>query len=452
VLPASGWGLDSRGPIGHRCPAAGSVRARRAATRRRSTSIPSSSGARPLSYREDAAYIDPLLALRGLCALGVLLVHALGASDLSFRHYLEEGWAFGSVSQAIVASLTPTTGKNFVLFFFVHSGYLIGKIFFMGRYGPDAPGILRYYRARLLRIAPLLYVNLVFCLLFVVPALPSWSKILGDFLFINNYTGRGINGVTWSMSWEMQYYLLAPFVFFAFRAPTRRNVAWVLGLAVACEILANLGVTKYPPIEFLFYFLLGFAINLMLRLSDRRAFRGSVLLAVGGGFFLGHGIYYALANNGAEPLANTLIGIASAMAIYLLELPRPDGTAARPFERYGTPRLLVLRAATWTGILSYGIYLWHLPLLSLLNERVYAATHALIAALGGVETGWLRMLLFHAVQLPAVTALTLAVSLLTFFTVELRFRPGLYNRGSSRFTRRLVPGWLRRGLAAGVAR
>ena len=370
-----------------------------------------------MSYRETPVYIDNLLALRGLCALGVLLVHSLGASDLSFRHYVENDWAFGALSQQIVASLTPTTGKNFVLFFFVHSGYLMGKVFFMDRYALDKAGIMRFYKSRLLRIAPLLYVNLVFCLLFVVSTMPSWKQGLGDFLFINNFTGRNINGVTWSMSWEMQYYLVAPLVFMCFCIPSSRNLILVLCLAVFFEVLANVGITKYPPTEFMFYFLSGFAINLALRQWDVQKFRGSAWVAVAGGFFVGNAIYYVLVNN---------------------DLPRADETAAMPQEGYGLFRLLVLRFWTWAGILSYGIYLWHLPLLSFINDSAVRVAHALFAALGDVETGWQRMLLFHMVQMPAILVATLLVSLFTFLTVEIRFRPGLYSWDSSRYVGRYI--------------
>jgi len=116
-----------------------------------------------LSYREPPVYIDHLLAIRGLSALGVVMVHSLASSDLSYRFYVEHGWEFGATWQPILTALLPETGKNFVLFFFVHSGYLMGKVFFMGRYSTDRQGLRRFYRGRLLRIAPLLYVNLIAC-------------------------------------------------------------------------------------------------------------------------------------------------------------------------------------------------------------------------------------------------------------------------------------------------
>jgi peptidoglycan/LPS O-acetylase OafA/YrhL len=398
-----------------------------------------------LSYREPPAYIDSLLAIRGLCALGVAVGHLIGASKLSFRWYLENGWEFGSTSHAVFAALLPTTGKNFVLFFFVHSGYLMGKIFFMDVYGLDRSGLARFYRGRFLRIAPLLYLNLIVCLLILPSANPTILEALGDFLFLNNFTGRAINGVTWSLPWEMQYYLIAPFVFAIFAVPSRKALLQVIALACALEIASVLGMRDMPPTEFFFYFLLGFAVNLALRHCDGRRFPGSTALAVVGGFFVANGVYYVLFNAGLERVAaNPLIGVAAALTIYLLELPRADPSAPLPYERYGTLRLMTLRFWTWTGILSYGIYLWHLPISLLCTPLTVEAARALIDALGGVDAGWQRVLIFHGVQAPIILGLTLVVSAITFFTVEIRFRPHLYKWDSSRYVRSMLAAAARR--------
>jgi peptidoglycan/LPS O-acetylase OafA/YrhL len=392
-----------------------------------------------LSYREPPGYIDNLLVIRGLCALGVAAGHLVGASRLSFGWYLEHAWEGGATSHAIFTALLPTTGKNFVLFFFVHSGYLMGKIFLMDAYGLDRRGLVRFYRGRFLRIAPLLYLNLLVCLLILPSANPTVVEALGDFLFINNFTGRGINGVTWSLSWEMQYYLIAPFVFAIFAVPSRRALLQVIALACLFEIASILGMRDLPPTEFLFYFLLGFAVNLALRHFDGRRFPGSTALAVVGGFFVANGVYYVLFNAGLERVAaNPLIGVAAAGTIYLLELPRADSSAPQPYERYGTLRLLTLRFWTWTGILSYGIYLWHLPISLLGTSFAVRAATTLIDALGGIDAGWQRMLIFHGVQVPMIIGATLLVSAITFFAVEIRFRPHLYKWDSSRYVRSMI--------------
>ena len=386
-----------------------------------------------MSYREQPIYIDPLLVIRGLCAFGVLLGHCTGSSELSFRWYLEHDWEFGEASRAILSALAPTTGKNFVLFFFVFSGYLMGKVFLMGGYAFDREGIKRFYRGRFLRIAPLLYVNLIFCLLFLPSANPTLLEALGDFLFVNNYTGTSINGVTWSMSWEMQYYVIAPFVFALFRTPSKKVLIGLVALALLFEVLAGLGVKEFPPTEFLFYFLLGFAVNIALRHFNRTRFAGSTALAVFLGFFVSNGVYYALFNSGLEWLANPIIGIAAAFTIYLIELPRIDESKPPAHSHYGMPRLIILRFWTWIGILSYGVYLWHLPILQLVDSFTVRTAHLFIDNWEGVEAGWQKMLIFHAIQLPTVIILTLVVSLITFLAVEVRFRPHLYRWDSSRY-------------------
>jgi peptidoglycan/LPS O-acetylase OafA/YrhL len=149
-----------------------------------------------MSYRSQPGYVDPLLAVRGLSALGVLLVHCLGNTHLSWRQYLAHGWQGSQELHQILLMINPSTGKNFVLLFFVHSGYLIGKVFCNERYATDAVGIARFYRGRLLRIAPLLWFNLVVCLALSTRVELRPVRWLGEFLFVSNYTGEAINGVT----------------------------------------------------------------------------------------------------------------------------------------------------------------------------------------------------------------------------------------------------------------
>lgn len=385
-----------------------------------------------MSYREEPVYVDNLLALRGLCSLGVALVHLIGESDLAFRNYLLTEWQFGEFSQIIVSSLIISTGKNFVLFFFVHSGYLMGKVFFMERYEIDGSGLTRFYKGRFWRIAPLLYVNLLVCWLLLPSANPTTLEALGDFLFINNFTGRDINTVTWSLSWEMQYYLIAPFVFLLFANISKKTFYWILVASLFFLILSALDIRKYPPIEYFFYFMIGYAINIALRHFKQRQFRGCATLAVVGGFFGGNFIYYLLFNNGFEEVANPFIGIMAAVTVYILELPRKDETNVTAQSQYSIPWLLFLRFWTWTGILSYGIYLWHVPVQYLIDDFVRDWTLSILQSSVTTVT-WQSVLIFHSIQLPLALGATILISLATFFLVETRFRPNLYSWDSSRF-------------------
>jgi peptidoglycan/LPS O-acetylase OafA/YrhL len=311
----------------------------------------------------------------------------------------------------------------------------MGKVFFMGRYAVDRPGILRFYKGRFLRIAPLLWVNLALCWLLLPTADPTPVEALGDFLFVNNYTGRDINGVTWSLSWEMQFYLLAPLVFAYFCRWSKTLLLQLVLLAVTFEILAWFGIKEFPPTEFLFYFLIGFGVNHALRHVHAHKFAGATVLAFVL-FFVGNAVYYAIENSGAEALANPFIGVVAAVVIYLIELPRPDEGAIAAEPRYAPPALLALRFWTWMGMLSYGIYLWHLPILELIDGSTVDVASFIIGGLGLEDTGWQRVVVFHATQVPIVVGLTLVVSLTTFLLVETRFRPNLYRWDSSRYVLR----------------
>ena len=218
-----------------------------------------------------------------------------------------------------------------------------------------------------------------------------------------------------------------------FWAPSKKTLLSIVALAILFEILAGFGIKEFPPTEFLFYFLLGFGVNHALRFFNHRKFPGSTAVAIVVGFFAGNGVYYVLFNSDAEWIANPIIGIVAAFMIYLIELPRADEDAVQSYERYGTARLITLRFWTWMGILSYGVYLWHLPVIYLAGPTLVESSYLFVQNLTGVEAGWARMLVVHAIQIPIILGITVLVSLITFFTVELRFRPHLYHWDSSKY-------------------
>ena len=240
-----------------------------------------------MAFNEKPGYIDNLLAVRGLSSLGVLLSHCLNFPNMyTLKTHLESGAMYGSRLGELLQMLWCSTGSNFVYFFFVHSGYLMGKVFFMGSYQVTSEGIKRFYRGRFLRIAPLLYFNLVFCLAMYANSDPNPLKLLGDVFFVNNLTGRNINPVTWSLSWEMQYYLMSPFVFLLFYRSRAVFMLFILSLFGLLFIVYDPGNFLASTVKFLFMFLIGFSVNPLLKSTSLVKFKWSAFVAIGL-FFMG---------------------------------------------------------------------------------------------------------------------------------------------------------------------
>jgi len=386
-----------------------------------------------MSYGKEPEYIDGLLILRGLSSLGVLFAHSItyDKDEISFAFYLHNNWEFSDTLKQLFLAFLPDTGGNFVIFFFILSGYLMGKVFFLGSYQFSNTDIIRYYKSRFLRIAPLLYFNLIICAALFVWSFPHPLKTLGDFLFINNITGRSINQVTWSLSYEMQYYLMAPFVFYIFGKDNLNNLLWIFFAVIILSLFRVYSdqLLLAQCFKFLFVFLAGFSVNILLRTLPLRKNKFGNFFAIVFGFFAGNLVYYYLSNLGRPWLAFWALIVFAMGTVYLLEIPRKEDrveAAPKPFK------ILFLRFWTWMGILSYGIYLWHFPILHTQHIKTIKFL-GVLAENGYVFSKWQETLIYHMTMLPLVIFLATLVSLVTFFLIEIRYRPNLYSFGNSRY-------------------
>jgi len=165
-------------------------------------------------------------AVRGIAALLVFLFHFLTLNKLS-------ALTAGGVDLTQVAQ----AGHIGLDIFFVLSGFLIFRsIYFNGVNW-------RYFQRRFVRIAPIYYFSLAFCVVFFGPKLGldavGLRNILSHVFFLQSFdpgTYYGINPVLWSLSIEMIFYAFLPLFFFC----TRRNARWIV---VGC--LAMLAVTYW---------------------------------------------------------------------------------------------------------------------------------------------------------------------------------------------------------------
>lgn len=358
--------------------------------------------------RRDAP-VDYLMALRGIALLGVMLGHLFSVGFMSVGALVtksEIGWerhaAPFDIWRTVVEIVTPFAGLNFVILFFVLSGYLMGKVFFEGRHDAVS-GKGEFYFSRFLRLAPLLYFNLLICLALVPFAVWSPLMVAGDFLFITNLTGRGVNAVTWSLSHEMQYYLAAPFVFLLFRHRRR----WALHGALLLALVGLLIGRFVPPLAYVGCFLAGFAINLM-KLPAISPTAKRLLLAAGlAVLHLGFNGLYFLQLDDAAILLSTVASVGLV------------ATADMALDRREKPSLF-LRFAACTGALTYGLYLWH-----------YVIDRSIAVRLERLLPKYLldfadQVAAFTTLEFLLVPLLSYPLSYFTFVTIERYFRPSLY--------------------------
>jgi peptidoglycan/LPS O-acetylase OafA/YrhL len=369
--------------------------------------------------------VDYLMILRGMAVIGVLLGHAFGIGTHSVgvivskssgaSYAFHEPFSFG---YSVIEVLTPIIGRNFVILFFVLSGYLMGKVFFTGHH--DAlKGKFEFYKARYLRLAPLLYFNLLVCAALFSGADLSPIKAIGDVLFITNITGRGINLVTWSLSPEMQYYLVAPFIFLLFQRARYADLAGAAALAAILFVLPIVwSIAAYFDVAFAF--VAGFSVNLLLRIFRFRIAPSVKVWALLVGVILLHIVYNLLWFFGHPRFADLGTVLIAITTVAVCEAPERGNALARTGIKF-----FLLRFGMLTGFLTYGIYLWHYAII-VTRASVFDAVAARVGQVLSLSM-WQMSILYHAIQIPIVMAMSYVLAYITFVFIENRFRPNLYS-------------------------
>jgi peptidoglycan/LPS O-acetylase OafA/YrhL len=361
---------------------------------------------------------DGLLALRGLACSVVILMHCLTPTvrkTLQVRN-IDLSWIF--------------FGHGFagVWIFFTLSGYLMGKAFFAERYEISYQGFSKFYRNRVIRIFPLYYFVLFFQTILVYPdglRIENWGYMLKPLTFtLALVPGNLVNGSLWSLSTEIQFYLLVPFIFLLTRNLVHRSKSFILVvmLGVAASFMGIRGLIwyslydamradfwlyvrhiYYPLLTNLDLFLLGFLMNALFqnqhvakpgkigiigylprrfsRVWDwlHQSIRSNchllgVLLILGFYLATSHHLYFQ--EQWSSP-TRTFSGFRTSMTSLFL----PSLTALTvclfigAFEGWGqfkyrmaalSPSILIkqpIRCVEILGILSYGLYVWHIPIL-----------------------------------------------------------------------------------------
>jgi peptidoglycan/LPS O-acetylase OafA/YrhL len=320
-------------------------------------------------FQNSSARSAPLDGLRALAAISVLVFHVW--------LYAPNGPPSPRTSLWDKVMFELNLG---LICFFVLSGFLLYRAFARASLS-DGPRVdfKRYAVRRAARIVPAYWVCLagsvvLYWLLGPRQMLPSIEQIPLFAVFAQNYsadTVMALNPVTWTLSIEMALYLTLPLIgLAAYRLGPKRigyQVALLvslIGVTIAWNAMVYTG--DWRPIgpkvlpAYIGHFALGMLGALWFERSRKvgsgplGASATAVLFAAGAGIvFLG--AYWHEAGGGGLTYA-TFSGLPAALGFTLMITAAAAGQG---------PAISWLRARPLVaiGVISYGVYLWHLPLL-----------------------------------------------------------------------------------------
>jgi peptidoglycan/LPS O-acetylase OafA/YrhL len=371
--------------------------------------------------------IPGLEGLRGLAAVAVLIYHVQRqlAPSTTELPVLSEG----------------TLLAHGVTLFFVLSGFLLFRPFVVARLdNKRMPNTRRYLVNRLLRIFPgYIAVLLVVSLLMRVAWLPpradgepseygvlTLPQTLLEATLMQSYLPWGVRTgleVAWTLTVELTFYLMLPLLA---AVAARAGKPWV-AVAIPVAVMFAVGIAgklwfvlSQAPLteeqrttfewganwqsvisrsilvhaDLFAYGMLAALFFVALRRGDLPAglMRFRWVLGVGAAAVL-----LLSTTNGIGILVEPLVALASALLLLLVAIPRHSGD-------FGTAaRFLEIAPVRWLGLVSFSIYLWHLPLVRYLRHHDAVFADDALGLLGNIAL---------------IAALTFVLSALSYYAVE----------------------------------
>jgi peptidoglycan/LPS O-acetylase OafA/YrhL len=363
--------------------------------------------------------INALDGVRAIACLSVVMLHInlITTRDIQL-------WTPQSIPS--VLSALAFAGDTGVTLFFILSGFLLFQPYAKSLLFDDAawPSARQFYLRRALRILPVYYISLLLMVIIFRPAyfqvghLRDWVFFLTMFMDSSATTYKQINGPFWTLAVEWQFYLILPWLALGIswlvrRGSLRRRVSLLiasLGIVATWGILTrflgvylsgNPGATFILPWSVMHYilpfiygptnaglhgkFLEDFATGMLIsslfilaqRLSREYSFHRVMqqyapwLLVLGLTWLTIMAMWKFNTNqphtwsffdplNGAYNIIGEF-GFALGYGFCVTAVLFGQDWLKRPFE---------WAPLRWIGVISYGVYMWHLLLLESLTSHV----------------------------------------------------------------------------------
>ncbi|WP_306008474.1 acyltransferase family protein [Bacillus sp. MMSF_3353] len=331
-------------------------------------------------FKKNSRYMVGLDSLRGLAILGVILYH------INFN------WMPG--------------GFLGVTVFFVLSGYLITDILAMEWKRNKRIDLKKFWLSRARRLLPGMLVMLVITLAWItifhssllekmrgdsLAALfyvSNWWYIYHKLSYFDNFNQISPLNHFWSLAVEEQFYVVWPFIIslglYYIKKQSRMILLICLGAfasALAMAILYEPGVDPsriyYGTDTRAFSLLIGAVLALVWpsnRLANKIIPKARFILDVVGGIALIIILVMFWKTNQYDPFLykGGMVLLSIATALLVANLAHPTSRIAQ-FLRF--------RPLRWVGVRSYGIYLWHYPILTLTTPKVNTGDFSIIRAI-----------------------------------------------------------------------
>jgi len=323
--------------------------------------------------------------LRAFAALSIVVLHTAWWSGYTTRS------GFGNYLGRLEIGVSV---------FFLISGFLLYRPFAISHLSErPAPGAGKFWVRRLLRIVPAYWLALT-VLIYVIHAVsigPGWQSVVAHYGFVQIYFPSQIfTGIVqaWSLCTEMSFYLFLPVYATVIAFRSRSQVAqlvrelcglvllvvisvifqdWVLTQPVHCQpncltrpALVSTMTTWLP--YYLDLFALGMFLAVMSAWFTERTSEPSWLsnrVVPWASWVLAAVVFYWVSHLGipgnplyfVSPSTNLVEHALYGVFAFFLLLPAVFG----PQEKGLIRRLLRFWPVAALGVISYGIYLWHLP-------------------------------------------------------------------------------------------